>query len=134
MDYDTYYVGANEVFVHNCKAASMADDAAEAAVKSGKKTDVTTGIGYDAGDTPVRIEGEWSINDMKQGLLGHPPKGLGSPDIHHGGQMPGAAKHEIIPSQHRNNNALHLNKYNQGLPITSNAFSVPSAFSNSSFA
>ena len=52
---------------------------------------------------------------MKQALLGHPPKGLGSPDIHHGGQMPGAAKHEIIPSQHRNNGALHLNKYNQGV-------------------
>lgn len=83
--------------------------------KSGSKADVTTGLGYDAGDAPVRIEGDWSINDMKQALLGHPPRGLGSPDIHHGGQMPGAAKHEIIPSQHRNNSALHLNKYNQGV-------------------
>ena len=52
---------------------------------------------------------------MKQALLGHPPRGLGSPDIHHGGQMPGAAKHEVIPSQHRNNQALHPNKYNQGV-------------------
>ena len=51
----------------------------------------------------------------KQALLGHPPKGLGSPDIHHGGQMPGAAKHEVIPSRHRTNQALHQNKYNQGV-------------------
>ena len=87
----------------------------EKKVKSGKKADVTTGVGYGASDTPVRIEGEWSINDMKQALLGHPPKGLGSPDIHHGGQMPGAAKHEVIPSQHRTNQALHPNKYNQGV-------------------
>lgn len=48
MDYDTYYVGESEVFVHNCKASSMADDAlkaatkadevAEAAIKGGSKT------------------------------------------------------------------------------------------------
>ena len=56
------------------------------ASKSGSKTDVTTGLGYDAGDTPVRIDGDWTENDMKQALLGHPPRGLGSPDIHHGGQ------------------------------------------------
>lgn len=31
---------------------------------------------------------------MKQALLGHPPRDLGSPDIHHGGQMPGGALHE----------------------------------------
>ena len=84
-------------------------------VEGGKETDVTTGVGYDANDTPVRIEGEWSINDMKQALLGHPPRGLGSPDIHHGEQMPGAAKHEVIPSQHRTNQALHPNIYNQGV-------------------
>jgi RHS repeat-associated protein len=69
--------------------------------------DLKTGVGYDAGDIPIRIEEPWSINDMKQGLLGHPPRGLGSPDIHHGGQMPGGALHEVIPSQHRNNSALH---------------------------
>ena len=84
-------------------------------LKGGKTTDVTTGFGYDAGDNPVRIDGDWTINDMKQALLGHPPRGLGSPDIHHGGQMPGAAKHEVIPSEHRNNGALHPNKYNQGV-------------------
>ena len=83
--------------------------------ESGRKIDATTGLGYDAGDTPVRIEGEWSINDMKQGLLGHPPRSLGSPDIHHGGQMPGGALHEALPGQHRNNPALHPNTYNQGV-------------------
>jgi RHS repeat-associated protein len=77
--------------------------------------DVKTGKGYDAGDTPVRIEGIWSLNDMKQGLLGHPPNGLGTPDLHHGGQLPGAAKHEVVPDLHRNNSALHPNRYNQGV-------------------
>ncbi|MFR1765379.1 hypothetical protein [Waltera sp.] len=85
------------------------------AVESGSKTDVTTGLGYDAGDTPVRIDGDWTENDMKQALLGHPPRGLGSPDIHHGGQMPGGALHEVLPGQHRNNPALHPNTYNQGV-------------------
>ena len=85
------------------------------ALESGSKTDVTTGLGYDAGDTPVRIDGDWTENDMKQALLGHPPRGLGSPDIHHGGQMPGGALHEVLPGQHRNNPALHPNTYNQGV-------------------
>ncbi|MDE6433507.1 MAG: hypothetical protein K2L07_04690, partial [Lachnospiraceae bacterium] len=83
--------------------------------ESGKKVNVIIGDGYGVNDSPVRLKGKWSINDMKQALLGHPPKGLGSPDIHHGGQMPGAAKHEVLPSQHRNNSALHPNKYNQGV-------------------
>lgn len=87
----------------------------EGGSKSGSKTDVTTGLGYDAGDTPVRIDGDWTENDMKQALLGHPPRGLGSPDIHHGGQMPGGALHEVLPGQHRNNPALHPNTYNQGV-------------------
>ena len=87
----------------------------ESETESGSKTDVTTGLGYDAGDTPVRIDGDWTENDMKQALLGHPPRGLGSPDIHHGGQMPGGALHEVLPGQHRNNPALHPNTYNQGV-------------------
>ena len=74
-----------------------------------------TGIGYDAGDPPVRIPGNWTVNDMKQALLGHPPRGLGSPDIHHGGQMPGAALHEVPPVDHRGNGALHGNRFNQGV-------------------
>lgn len=47
--------------------------------------------------------------------MGHSPRELNKPDLHHGGQMPGGAKHEIIPSQHRNNSVLHQNKYNQGV-------------------
>ena len=101
------------------KLSKEADEIVNAIRKGGdgaaKRTpDLKTGVGYDAGDVPVRIEGQWSVNDMKQGLLGHPPRGLGSPDIHHGGQMPGGAKHEIIPSQHRNNPVLHPNP-NQGV-------------------
>ena len=71
--------------------------------------------GYGASDPPVRIEGTWSEDDISRALFGHPPRGLGSPDIHHGDQMPGASKHEIIPELHRNNSALHPNKYNQGV-------------------
>lgn len=76
---------------------------------------LSTGVGYDAGDAPVRITGNWSAHDMKQALLGHPPRGLGQPDLHHGGQMPGAAKHEVLPLDHRNNRALHGNRANQGV-------------------
>lgn len=104
-DFHTYFVGENGIFVHNYCGTSGDDPV----------VDVTTGQGYDAGDAPVRIEGEWTENDMKQALLGHPPRGLGSPDIHHGGQMPGAALHEVLPDEHRNNPALHQNKYNQGV-------------------
>ena len=58
------------------------DAAMREAIESGSKADVTIGLGYDAGDTSVRIDGDWTENDMKQALLGHPPSGLGSPDIH----------------------------------------------------
>lgn len=85
------------------------------AAKNAPTPNLRTGAGYDAGDVPVRIDGDWSINDMKQALLGHPPRGLGSPDIHHGGQMPGGALHEVLPQLHRNNSALHPNKFNQGV-------------------
>jgi hypothetical protein len=71
--------------------------------------------GYGVSDPPVRIAGDWSINDMKQGLLGHPPRGLGSPDLHHADQMPGSGIHELLSDQHRNNSALHPNKFNQGV-------------------
>lgn len=113
-DYHTYYVGEDSVWVHNTPGCGTVPGNSTNG-KSGRTTDVTTGLGYDAGDNPVRIDGDWTINDMKQALLGHPPRGLGSPDIHHGGQMPGASKHEVIPSEHRNNTALHPNKYNQGV-------------------
>ena len=84
--------------------------------KGGSETpDITTGAGYGASAPPVRIDGEWTINDMKQALLGHSPRGLGNPDIHHGGQMPGGSLHEVLPNQHRNNSSLHPNLYNQGV-------------------
>lgn len=77
--------------------------------------DLRTGAGYGVNDPPVRIHGEWTDNDLKQARLGHPPRGLGSPDLHHAGQMPGSGIHEVIPSQHRNNPALHPNRHNQGV-------------------
>lgn len=77
--------------------------------------DPITGRGYGVNDPPVRIDGEWSVNDMKQALLGHPPRGLGSPDLHHAGQMPGSGIHEVLPDLHRGNRALHPNKVNQGV-------------------
>ena len=77
--------------------------------------DVRTGAGYGVNDPPVRIQGEWSDNDLKAALLGHPPRGLESPDLHHAGQMPGSAVHEVLPLQHRGNKALHPNKRNQGV-------------------
>ena len=52
---------------------------------------------------------------MKQALLGHPPRSLGSPDLHHADQMPGAAIHEVHPEHHRNHPLLHPNKRNQGV-------------------
>lgn len=76
---------------------------------------VAKGTGYGPNDPPVRIEGDWSINDMKAALLGHPPKGLGKPDLHHADQMPGSAIHEILPELHRGNKSLHPNKFNQGV-------------------
>ncbi len=72
-------------------------------------------IGYHPGDAPVRIPGEWSINDLKQGLLGKSPRGLGSPDIHHADQLVGSGVHEVLPGLHRNNPALHRNPFNQGV-------------------
>jgi hypothetical protein len=69
-------------------------------------------------DAPVHFEGPWSINDMKQGLWGHPPASLGSPDLRDAGQMPGFGKHEITPEQHRGNSVLHPNQYNQGVTDT----------------
>lgn len=103
-EWSSYFVTENKIFVHNN----------EEHVEE-RNVDVTTGEGYGAGDPPVRIDGEWSDNDIKQALLGHSPRGLGNPDIHHGDQMPGASLHEIRPGDHRNNRALHPNKYNQGV-------------------
>ena len=106
-DSHTYFVGENHVLVHNMCRVSPEDN--------GEKPDVLTGEGYGASDPPVRVDGEWSLNDLRQALLGHPPRGLGSPDIHHGDQMPGGALHEVLAENHRNNPLLHPNLFNQGV-------------------
>jgi hypothetical protein len=68
-----------------------------------------TGEGYGVNNPPVRIQGTWSDQDIKDGLRGRPPRGLGSPDLHHADQMPGSGIHEVLPAQHRGNPALHPN-------------------------
>lgn len=74
-----------------------------------------TGQGYGVNDPAVRISGSWSNADVISALRGIPPSGLGRPDLHHAGQMPGSAIHEILPHLHRGNTALHPNRYNQGV-------------------
>ncbi|MBQ23347.1 hemagglutinin repeat-containing protein [Alcanivorax sp.] len=73
-----------------------------------------TGEGYGVNNPPVRIEGEWSRQDYFNALNGRTPKGLGKPDLHHADQMPGSGIHEVIPSEHRGNTALH-GQPNQGV-------------------
>lgn len=64
----------------------------------------------------MRLEGEWSRQDYFNALNGRTPAGLGRPDLHHADQMPGSAIHEVLPSQHRGNKALHPNgQLNQGV-------------------
>jgi len=74
-----------------------------------------TGLGYGVTDPPVRIQGSWTEVDFKTALQGRPPPSLGRPDLHHAGQMPGSAIHEVLPNLHRGNTALHPNKFNQGV-------------------
>jgi hypothetical protein len=74
-----------------------------------------TGAGFGVTDSPVRIPGAWTEADFRTALRGRPPMSLGSPDLHHAGQMPGAAIHEILPELHQGNKALHPNKFNQGV-------------------
>ncbi|MBO2588854.1 hypothetical protein [Shewanella algae] len=73
-----------------------------------------TGEGYGVNNPPVRIDGEWSNQDYFNALNGRSPKGLGKPDLHHADQMPGSGIHEIIPTEHRGNKALH-GQPNQGV-------------------
>lgn len=76
-----------------------------------------TGVGYGVNDPAVRIQGTWTEADFKAALQGKPPVSFGRPDLHHAGQMPGSAIHEILPIQHRGNPMLHPNKYNQGVTL-----------------
>lgn len=82
---------------------------------------VATGVaaktvpGYGVRATPKRVPGPWTVNDLKQGAFGRPPRSLGRPDLHHADQMPGSGIHEVPPGMHRGNANLHPNKYNQGV-------------------
>ncbi|WP_168210686.1 polymorphic toxin-type HINT domain-containing protein [Persicimonas caeni] len=95
-EFRSYFVGGVGAWVHNC-------DWNDEIFRLGP------------GDPPSRIEGPWTKNDLKQGALGVSPRGLGKPDLHHADQMPGSAIHEVRPGNHRNNPALHRNKFNQGV-------------------
>ena len=63
---------------------------------------------------PSRIAGPWSLDDLLLGSMGRPPESLGSPELHHAGQMPGAGIHEIDPVTHRLS-GNHPNRSNQGV-------------------
>lgn len=70
---------------------------------------------FEPSATPTRIEGPWTQSDCYGALvLGAAPKSLGSPQLHHGGQMPGSGVFEIDGKQHRCK-GLHNNKRNQGV-------------------
>ncbi|MFZ4738271.1 MAG: hypothetical protein ACOYM9_20110, partial [Bradymonadia bacterium] len=109
--------GAILLPVFGKKAGARPDARGTSADAAGRHRDPNpvTGQGYGVNDPPVRIHGEWSLGDMKQALLGHPPRGLGSPDLHHAGQMPGSGIHEVLPVLHRGNPAFHPNTFNQGV-------------------
>ena len=120
---ENYYVGEQGVLVHNVegcppgnevrKKNTEIDDSKEDVLS--KLPSTTTGEGYHVNDSPVRIEGAWSKQDIYNGLMGRTPKSLGGPDLHHADQMPGSPIHEVLPNQHRGNVALHPNKFNQGV-------------------
>ncbi len=107
-----YHVGEQGLLVHNAYAGV----GKHAVIGTGRiNPSAKTGAGFGVNDPQVRVSGAWTDSDLKQALLGHPPRSLGSPDIHHAGQMPGSGVHEIPPSLHRGNVALHPNRYNQGV-------------------
>jgi RHS repeat-associated protein len=107
----TYFVGQGGIWVHNNSGTGCGVPG-----NAGRVTpNPSTGVGYGVTDPPVRIQGTWTEPDIQAALRGRPPASLGSPDLHHAGQMPGSAIHEIVPGLHQGNKALHPNKYNQGV-------------------
>ncbi|WP_338285277.1 RHS repeat-associated core domain-containing protein [Luteolibacter sp. LG18] len=106
-----YFVGRDQLLAHNqCFELE--------GVKRGAKIpnpSTSTGVGFGVNDSAARIQGPWTKSDLFNGLYGRSPKSLGRPDLHHAQQMPGSAIHEIEPSLHRGNAALHPNKFNQGV-------------------
>jgi len=63
------------------------------------------------------MHGPWSVNDLKRGLWGKSPRDLGSPHLHHRGQMPGSGIDELPQGYHLGTPSLHPNKYNQGVTV-----------------
>jgi RHS repeat-associated protein len=95
---------------------AAAPSAGAATARAWPAPSLETGSGYGPGDPPVRVQGPWRLADLKQALLGHPPASLGRPDLHHGGQVPGGALHEVAPLPHRSSRVLH--PYREGLGVT----------------
>ncbi len=79
-------------------------------------TDTASGNAHGLGvsDPPSRVGGPWTEEDLARGAMGKPPKSLGSPELHHADQMPGAGIHEVDPVTHRLP-GNHPNRFNQGL-------------------
>lgn len=99
---------AGDAIAAGVKGARVANGAKKASVSKASN-------GYGVNDAPARIQGPWTEADYLTALQGKPPASLGRPDLHHAGQMPGSAVHEIPSIQHRGNSTLHPNKYNQGV-------------------
>lgn len=116
-------VGSTEVLAAGLGASALAGEMSNAiegaplfgTPPTGRYPDPATGRGYGVNNPSVRIAGQWSDEDLADGLSGRPPQGLGSPDLHHAGQMPGSGIHEILPAEHRGNVFLHPNRFNQGV-------------------
>ncbi len=70
--------------------------------------------GLGVADPPSRVSGPWMEDDLARGAMGKPPKSLGSPELHHADQMPGAGIHEVDPVTHRLP-GNHPNMFNQGV-------------------
>lgn len=70
--------------------------------------------GLGVSDPPSRISGPWTEDDLARGAMGKPPKSLGSPELHHADQMPGAGIHEVDAVTHRLP-GNHPNMFNQGV-------------------
>lgn len=57
----------------------------------------TPRAGLGVNDTLARVSGPWSDADLGQGVLGRPPRSLGSPELHHADEMPGARDPRGLP-------------------------------------
>lgn len=100
----TYFVGQSRAWVHNssCDLVNMLDVSAP----------------------PQRFEGPWTQRDLARAAEGKGPldmiptrnaAGNEVPlELHHAGQMPGSAIHEVPPF-HSGIPGIHPNKYNQGV-------------------